>query len=76
MKFVEESSKGYQVIRTFTLNDGSKEKTLIQYHFISWPDYGVPSSAGPLLMFVDEVRSDYNLFEGPMVVHCRLVYCQ
>ena len=73
MKFVEESSKSYQVIRTFTLSDGSKEKTLIQYHFISWPDYGVPSSAGPLLMFVNGVKKAYDPFEGPMVVHCRLV---
>ena len=76
VKFVEESSKDHQVIRTFILSEGGKEKALIQYHFTSWPDYGVPSSAGKLLEFMDEVKKGYDPFEGPMVVHCRLVRYQ
>ena len=78
VKLVEESKKNHQVMRTFTLSKvGIPEERIVkQYHFTSWPDYGAPSSPGPLLEFVDEVRSDYNPFEGPMVVHCRLVYCQ
>ena len=73
VKFVEESSKSYQVIRTFILSDGSKEKSVIQYHFTSWPDHGVPSSARQLLEFTEEVKKGYDPSEGPMVVHCRLV---
>ena len=73
VKFIEESSKSHQVIRTFTLSEDGKEKTVVQYHFTSWPDYRPLSSAGPLLIFVKEVKKGYDPFEGPMVIHCRLV---
>ena len=42
-----------------------------QYHFLLWPDHGVPEQSTPLLSFVREVRANVKPEDGPMVVHCR-----
>ncbi|KAK7072665.1 protein tyrosine phosphatase, non-receptor type 11, partial [Halocaridina rubra] len=41
---------------------------LKQYHFASWPDFGVPREEAHLLQFWSEIR--YQKFNFPMVVHC------
>ena len=44
-----------------------------QFHFLVWPDHGVPQFATPLLSFRKRVAKYHPDKKGPMVVHCRLV---
>lgn len=48
---------------------------MYQYHFITWPDYGVPTEAGSVLDFLNVVNAKQESIEGagPVVVHCRCV---
>ena len=51
---------------------GSKAKTVKQYHFISWPDHGVPVKYHVFLEFLQVIMNDYNSIDGGViVVHCR-----
>lgn len=46
---------------------------MLQFHYTSWPDFGLPDSPGDFLGFLHAVRNsqalDKNL-HGPAVVHC------
>ena len=46
---------------------------VVQYHFTSWPDHGVPEYVSPMLAFHRRINTDHKPARGPMVVHCR--YC-
>ena len=51
----------------------SKEpREVVQFHFTSWPDHGVPQYATAMLAMIRRVRAHYNVCkeEGPMLVHC------
>ena len=49
----------------------SKEpREVVQFHFTSWPDHGVPQYATAMLAMLRRVRAHYSLEEGPMLVHC------
>ncbi|XP_050411849.1 tyrosine-protein phosphatase non-receptor type 11 [Patella vulgata] len=54
--------------------DGKVEGTrrIFQYHFQTWPDYGVPQDPGSVLKFLYTVNSKQESIEnaGPLVVHC------
>jgi protein tyrosine phosphatase len=52
-----------------------KFRTVTQFHFTGWPDYGVPSYATSLLNFVKRVRSHHEhlMTQSPMVIHCRYI---
>ena len=42
-----------------------------QYHFVSWPDHGVPKFATSLLSFIRRVQKEHNKDLGvPLLVHC------
>lgn len=64
-------------IRTLLLTDksvgGSGEtRELLQYHYTTWPDFGIPSSPNDFLRFLKMVR-DSGVMEknvGPVIVHC------
>ena len=73
MTLLEESVNEHYTIRKLSIEmiGSDEKKTVDQYHFTSWPDYGTPSSPGPLLEFVGIVQQKYVPFDGPMVVHCR-----
>ena len=32
------------VVRTLVLTKNGESRTIMQYHYISWPDHGVPES--------------------------------
>lgn len=60
--------------RTFRLTDtnSSQSREIIQFHYTTWPDFGIPSSPVAFLQFLKQVREsgalDSNV--GPPVVHC------
>ncbi len=45
-------------------------KSVIQYHFTSWPDFGVPKEASAMIKFVRRVRSAVDSSHGPVLTHC------
>ena len=44
---------------------------VVQYHFTSWPDHGVPEYVSPMLAFHRRISADHKSARGPMIVHCR-----
>lgn len=73
----EQKEKDY-VIREFSVRkefeDGKVEgpRKVFQYHFMTWPDYGVPGDPGSVLDFLNIVNTKQESIHGagPIVVHC------
>ena len=40
------------------------------YHFLGWPDHGVPKFATSLIAFIRRVRKSHKKDGPPMLVHC------
>ena len=59
----------------YILQTETKEvKEFKQFHFMSWPDCGVPESPSSMLNFRNKVMEpDPNIPDGPILVHCRFV---
>ena len=57
----------------YTQLKGSSEHGLkvTQFHFIAWPDHGVPDYATPILAFHRKIKKHHRPSKGPMLVHCR-----
>ncbi|KAM6928125.1 receptor-type tyrosine-protein phosphatase alpha [Xenentodon cancila] len=50
---------------------GKKPQRLItQFHFTSWPDFGVPFTPIGMLKFLKKVKAFNPFYAGPIVVHC------
>jgi len=45
-------------------------RTVLQFHFVSWPDHGVPDYPTAIMSLRRRVRHYYDA-NKPMVVHCR-----
>eukprot|EP00005_Dracoamoeba_jomungandri_P012779 CAMPEP_0174268994 /NCGR_PEP_ID=MMETSP0439-20130205/39471_1 /TAXON_ID=0 /ORGANISM="Stereomyxa ramosa, Strain Chinc5" /LENGTH=358 /DNA_ID=CAMNT_0015357517 /DNA_START=37 /DNA_END=1110 /DNA_ORIENTATION=- len=61
------------IIRKFTLALGKKERKVVQYQYVSWPDHGVPEEGVGLEHILQLVNTHYenNLTENnPLLVHC------
>ncbi|XP_066925636.1 receptor-type tyrosine-protein phosphatase S-like [Clytia hemisphaerica] len=62
------------VIRSFTLqqNNNKEIRTLQQYHYLSWPDHGVPEFPSDILSLRHKIRKDHpvNMTHSPILVHC------
>ncbi|CAO1374614.1 unnamed protein product [Diamesa serratosioi] len=60
--------------RVFRINhiESSKSREIIQFHYTTWPDFGVPCSPISFLQFLKQVRDSKVLDEdtGPAVIHC------
>ena len=67
VEFVSEVSHGDFVVREFLV---AKKKTVYQYHFITWPDHGVPESTVATMQMLQMARGSRTDAGGPMVVHC------
>ncbi|KAG8520594.1 Receptor-type tyrosine-protein phosphatase H [Galemys pyrenaicus] len=61
-------------VRSLLLRHVQEEKVLPvrQFHYLTWPDHGVPHSPGPMLAFWKVLRKwlDENVGAGPPIVHC------
>ncbi|XP_026882840.2 receptor-type tyrosine-protein phosphatase alpha isoform X3 [Electrophorus electricus] len=50
---------------------GKKPQRLVtQFHFTSWPDFGVPFTPIGMLKFLKKVKACNPQYAGPIVVHC------
>uniref|UniRef100_A0AAY4EM41 protein-tyrosine-phosphatase n=1 Tax=Denticeps clupeoides TaxID=299321 RepID=A0AAY4EM41_9TELE len=50
---------------------GKKSQRLVtQFHFTSWPDFGVPFTPIGMLKFLKKVKNCNPQYAGPIVVHC------
>jgi len=60
------------LVRSFYLKNlqTNETRTVTQFHFLTWPDLGVPSSAKALLDFRRKVNKSYRGRSCPIVVHC------
>ncbi|XP_058579615.1 receptor-type tyrosine-protein phosphatase N2 isoform X6 [Neofelis nebulosa] len=60
------------LVRSFYLKNlqTNETRTVTQFHFLSWCDRGVPSSARSLLDFRRKVNKCYRGRSCPIIVHC------
>ncbi|GBP42861.1 Receptor-type tyrosine-protein phosphatase N2 [Eumeta japonica] len=60
------------LVRSFYLKNQrtGETRTVTQFHFLSWPENGVPSSIKALLEFRRKVNKSYRGRSCPIVVHC------
>lgn len=72
LQMTRESTLPEWIEREFVLIKGEERKEIKQFHFIVWPDNGVPNPLDPLVRFVRQVRHEMNRFptSGPTVIHC------
>ncbi|XP_061412403.1 receptor-type tyrosine-protein phosphatase alpha-like isoform X1 [Lethenteron reissneri] len=45
-------------------------RLVTQFHFTSWPDFGVPFTPIGMLKFLKKVKTSNPSYSGPIVVHC------
>ncbi|XP_026321465.1 tyrosine-protein phosphatase non-receptor type 61F isoform X3 [Hyposmocoma kahamanoa] len=71
---LEEQNFNYYVTRLFRVEDMDthESREIIQFHYTTWPDFGVPSSPTAFLDFLKKVQESGTLNPefGPAVVHC------
>ncbi|XP_074659356.1 receptor-type tyrosine-protein phosphatase N2-like [Tubulanus polymorphus] len=60
------------LVRSFYLKNlqTNETRTVTQFHFLTWSDLGIPSSAKALLDFRRKVNKSYRGRSCPIVVHC------
>lgn len=58
------------IIRTLTLQCGNQSRVVRQFHYISWPDHGVPESTAVTIAILRKARAARTPNGGPTVVHC------
>ncbi|KAF6028900.1 hypothetical protein EB796_012787 [Bugula neritina] len=58
------------VIRTLNIEKEGNSMSIKQFHYLSWPDHGVPQYISPFLIFVRRVMSVTSHMTGCLVVHC------
>lgn len=58
--------------KVFYDNNESESRIVYHYHFMAWPDHGVPSDPGCVLNFLHEVNCKQESIgdSKPIIVHC------
>ena len=59
----------------FYLTQSDTTHRVTQFHYLSWPDHGVPSTPTPLLNLRSRVMKHAEGSSQPTLVHCRYAYC-
>lgn len=74
LEYLENHDHSYYLTRTLRLTEveSGECREIIQFHYTTWPDFGVPSSPTAFLEFLRKVREAGVLEEdvGPAIVHC------
>ncbi|XP_028418440.1 receptor-type tyrosine-protein phosphatase S-like [Dendronephthya gigantea] len=60
----------HYVMRTLQIKRDDEEREVRHFHFLSWPDHGVPKYPTQLLAFRRLFRTYHLEDSGPCVVHC------
>ncbi|KAL9950698.1 hypothetical protein ACROYT_G043239 [Oculina patagonica] len=58
------------IVRTFVLVKESERRDVLQFHYVTWPDRGVPQRSTALLGFREKIHARHQATGGPLVVHC------
>ena len=45
-----------------------------QFHYTSWPDFGVPEHPSPIITFMRRIAQNRTKAGGPLVIHCRYLF--
>lgn len=74
LEYVAQQDHSYYLKRVLRLIDMKTKdsREILQFHYTTWPDFGVPSSPTAFLEFLQHVR-EAGVLEptvGPAVVHC------
>ncbi|CAG9856113.1 unnamed protein product [Phyllotreta striolata] len=74
VEYLEQKDYSYYLTRLLRLTDteSGNHRDILQFHYTTWPDFGVPGSPTAFLEFLRKVR-DAGVLEsnvGPAVVHC------
>ncbi|NXI36748.1 PTN2 phosphatase, partial [Galbula dea] len=74
VKLLSEDVKSYYTVHLLQLENikSGELRTIIHFHYTTWPDFGVPESPASFLNFLFEVRESGSLSPdyGPAVIHC------
>ncbi|XP_050301110.1 tyrosine-protein phosphatase non-receptor type 2 isoform X2 [Anthonomus grandis grandis] len=74
LEYLEQQDHSYYLTRILRLTDieSGHHRDILQFHYITWPDFGVPCSPTKFLDFLKKVRKAGVLEDnvGPPVVHC------
>ncbi|KAF7269315.1 protein tyrosine phosphatase 61F isoform X2 [Rhynchophorus ferrugineus] len=74
LEYIKQEDHSYYLTRVLRLTDieSGKSREILQFHYITWPDFGVPCSPTKFLDFLKKVRNAGVLKEdvGPPIVHC------
>lgn len=67
--------KGRQVcpdflVRTLEIRQEQASRTVIQFHYSTWPDHGIPTAVTPILELVRLMRDVQATETRPILVHC------
>uniref|UniRef100_A0AAV2LZI1 protein-tyrosine-phosphatase n=1 Tax=Knipowitschia caucasica TaxID=637954 RepID=A0AAV2LZI1_KNICA len=65
-----EENKGDYVTRMLRVNYRNCSRSLVQLHYVNWPDHGVPDSIPPILDMLQEMRLYQDHDNTPLCIHC------
>nr|BAJ52648.1 protein tyrosine phosphatase type N6 [Monosiga ovata] len=62
-------------VRKMTLSkEGQPKRNITQFHYLTWPDHGVPANPTDLISFIESIHEQERRGQagapGPLVVHC------
>uniref|UniRef100_H3CE14 protein-tyrosine-phosphatase n=1 Tax=Tetraodon nigroviridis TaxID=99883 RepID=H3CE14_TETNG len=66
----ETEATGETVVRTLSVTYNQETHSLVQYHFLSWPDHEVPPTAPGVLDLLERARTAQGTHTSPLLVHC------
>lgn len=68
IRVVDEVRKDGHVVRTLEVKFANETRRVKHYHYVSWPDHGVPQESQTL----DSLVEDLHSAEGakPIIIHC------
>ncbi|XP_056897549.1 tyrosine-protein phosphatase non-receptor type 18 isoform X2 [Takifugu flavidus] len=66
----EASPTDQMVVRTLRVTYNQDTRSVVQYHFLSWPDHDVPSEAQGILSLLELARTTQGTHTSPLLVHC------
>lgn len=74
VELISETESSYYITRVLRLIElkTNNSRDILHFHYITWPDFGVPQSPTAFLRFLNMVRRSGALDQnvGPPVVHC------